>query len=114
MDWERFKPSKQEIVNDPILLALERVQPSPYILEGLMLGARLVPKGLTSIHILSVALKCFEGTNWCLFEYLLSELLSRMTKFVQDGTVLDFGHVTMLTETKEAIVRLQKLVDLIE
>jgi hypothetical protein len=79
-----------------------------------MLGSRLVPKGLTSIHILYVALKCFDGVNWCLFEYLLTELLSRMTKFVQDGTVLDFGHVTMLTETKEAMVRLQKLVDFIE
>jgi hypothetical protein len=106
IDWERFKPSRQEIVNDPILLALERVQPHSCILEGLMLGSRLVPKGTTSIHILSVALKCFDGVNWCLFEYLLTELLSRMTKFVEDGTVLDFGHVTMLTETKEAIVRL--------
>ncbi len=93
-------------MNDPILLALERVQPHSCILEGLMLGSRLVPKGTSSIHILSVALKCFDGVNWSLFEYLLTELLSRITKFVEDGTVLVFGHVTMLTETKEAIVRL--------
>jgi len=71
-----------------------------------MLGSRLVPKGTASIHILSVALRCFDSVNWCFFEYLLTELLSRMTKFVQDGTVLDLGRVTMLTETKEAIQRL--------
>lgn len=63
LDCEHFKATEEEMEENGNLTvheSLDKLKPTPYALECLILGAHLTPATKTSIQIIRAAFKCIS------------------------------------------------------